>query len=201
MKTKKAILLSAILLAASTLLATACKSTPQAEPGTPGPAPHAVTPPWFDEFPKDDNLIWGIGTAHQSSTDLSMTMAETRARASIARQMRILAQQMIIDYNEDAGRTGSQVNTSLQSAIDRQVTDMDLAGARPVNRWQAPDGAVWYRVEYNKAAAREQVANILKNEEAAFAAFKAKQALEYLDSQLAKPQKPVVVDDEAAAKN
>jgi hypothetical protein len=63
---------------------------------------------------------------------------------------------------------------------------MNVSGARPIQRWQAPDGTYYYRVEFRKSDARAAIASILGNEEAAFAEFKAQQALQMLDSQLAR---------------
>jgi hypothetical protein len=126
---------------------------------------------------------------------MSMTTAEARARVSIARQLSSKVQAMFTDYNLDAGNANSQANTSLQEDVSRQITNMDVSGARPIKRWQAPDGTWWYLVEMMKSDARAQVASILGNEEAAFAQFKAQQALAMLDAQLAKSERPVQVNN------
>ena len=152
------------------------------------------TPEWLNEFPPED-LIWGIGTAKQSSASMSMTTAEARARTAVARQLDNLVQAMFTDYNLDAGNVRNQANSSLQEDVSRQVTNINLAGARPIKRWQAKDGTWWYCVEYKKADARKEVASILNNEEAAFAQFKAQQALQMLDKQLAKNEKPLQVNE------
>jgi hypothetical protein len=72
---------------------------------------------------------------------------------------------------------------------------MDVSGARPVKRWESPDGTWWFLVEMNKSDARSTVASILGNQEAAFAQFKAQQALQMLDAQLAKNETPVQVSE------
>ena len=180
------------LFACSLLLAVmigGCKSAP-ASAGS-GPT---VTPDWINELPPDDAL-WGIGTARQSSPSMTMTTAEARARMSIARQLQTKAQGMFTDYNLDAGNAGSQANASLQENVSRQLTNVDLSGARPIKKWQAKDGAWWYLVEMKKSDAKAAVAGILGNEEAAFAQFKAQQALQMMDAQLAKNEKPLVVGE------
>jgi hypothetical protein len=125
-----------------------------------------------------------------------MTTAEARARTAIARQLDTTVQAMFTDYNLDAGNVNNQANTSMQEDVSRQITDINLAGARPIQRWQAPDGTWWYMVEYNKAEAREQIASILNNQEAAFAQFRAQQALDMLDYQLTRNQRPLQVGNE-----
>jgi hypothetical protein len=180
-----------ILLVLSLLfMAAACASKP-ATSTTTGPT---TTPEWLNDFPPED-VLWGIGTAKQSSAQMSMTTAEARARVAIARQLSTKVQAMFTDYNLDAGNVDNQANASMQEDVSRQVTNMDVSGARPVKRWEAPDGTWWYLVEFKKSDARSSVASILGNEEAAFAQFKAQQALQMLDAQLAKNEKPVQVNN------
>jgi hypothetical protein len=151
-------------------------------------------PPWLNDFPPED-VIWGIGIAKQSSAQMSMTTAEARARVSIARQLNTKVQAMFTDYNLDAGNVRNQANSSLQEDVSRQITNMDVSGARPIQRWQAKDGTWWFLVEMKKSDAKNQVASILGNQEAAFAQFKTKQALDMMDAQLAKNEKPLQVDN------
>jgi len=151
-------------------------------------------PPWLNDFPPED-AIWGIGSAKQSSPQMSMTTAEARARVAIARQLQTKVQAMFTDYNLDAGNVRNQANSSLQEDVSRQITNMDVTGARPIQRWQGKDGTWWFLVEMKKSDAKKQVASILQNEEATYAQFKAQQALQIMDAQIAKNEKPVVVDN------
>jgi len=151
-------------------------------------------PPWLNDIAPDD-VIWGIGQAKQSSVSMSMTIAESRARAGIARELQTKVQQMIEDYNMDAGNAKNQANASMQQNIMRQVVNIDVSGARIVQRWQGRDGTWWFKAEMKKADARKNVASILGNEEAAYSQFKAQEALKMLDAQLDKKTKPVVVDN------
>jgi len=183
---KKACLILLVLSLA--LMIAGCGSAPAS-----GTQAKATTPDWLNDFPPED-VLWGVGIAKQSSASMSMTTAEARARVAIARQLNTKVQAMFTDYNLDAGNAGSQANVSLQEDVSRQVTNMDVSGARPIKRWQADDGTWWYLMEMKKSDARNQVASILGNQEAAFAQFKAQQALQMLDAQLAKNEQPMQVD-------
>jgi hypothetical protein len=185
---KKAYLI--LLVLPLVFMVAACGSSPASTSTTTGPT---STPEWLNDFPPED-VLWGIGTAKQSSASMSMTTAEGRARVAVARQLNTKVQAMFTDYNLDAGNVGRQANASLQEDVSRQITNIDVSGARPIKRWQAPDGTWWYLVEMKKSDARDQVASILGNQEAAFAQFKAQQALQMLDAQLAKPEKAMQVD-------
>jgi hypothetical protein len=187
-------LLVSFCMMAAIILVTACSSSPAAAPASAPVAGPTNTPDWLNEFPPED-AIWGIGTAKQSSTSMSMTTAENRARVDIARQLNQKVQNMFTDYNLDAGNVRNQANSSLQEDVSRLLTNADLSGARPIKRWQAPDGTWWYLVEYKKSDAKKAVASILRNEEAQYAQFKANQALQMMDAQFAKNEKPGVVDN------
>ena len=178
-----------LLVLSLAFMVMACKSAPTST--TTGPT---TTPEWLNDFPPED-VLWGIGTAKQSSPSMSMTTAEARARVAIARQMNTKVQAMFTDYNLDAGNVSAQANASLQEDVSRQITNMDVSGARPIKRWQAPDGTWWYLVEFKKSDAKNTVASILRNEQAAFAQFKAQQALDMLDRQLEKNEKGYYYDD------
>jgi hypothetical protein len=179
---------SILVVLALVFTVVACKSSASVKPGP------TTTPEWLNDFPPED-VLWGIGIAKQSSPSMSMTTAEARARVAIARQLSTKVQAMFTDYNLDAGPVGNQASTSLQEDVSRQVTNMDVSGARPIKRWEAPDGTWWYLLELNKADAQKMVASILGNQEALYAQFKAEQALKMLDAQLAKNEKPLQVDN------
>jgi hypothetical protein len=174
------------------MLAMSCGSAPGAQ------QPDPNSPPWLNDFPPED-AIWGIGIAKQSSEQMSMTMAETRARAGIARQLNAKIEDMVTDYNRDAGTVGNQTALSLQEVVTRQVTSMQLNGTRPLQRWKAPDGTYWFLLSYSKTDAQKAVTELINNtvdsEAARYAEFKKDEALRMLDAQLAKNDKPVVVDN------
>jgi hypothetical protein len=171
---------------ALTMLALSCKSAPAAQ------QEDANTPPWFNEFPPE-GFIWGIGSARQSSEEMSRTTAETRARTSVARQLGTKVDAMFTDYMRDAGTVDSQTALSLQENVSRQVTSLQLNGVQPNARWKAPDGTYWYRVEYKISDAKTALASVFTSEEARYAEFKAQEALRLLDTQLSKNEKPVPV--------
>jgi hypothetical protein len=165
---------------------------------TPAPAAKAYSDPnspeWLNNFPPED-AIWGIGSAKQSSDQMSMTTAEARARTSIARQLNTKVEAMFTDYMRDAGTTGSQTALSLQEDVSRQVTSLQLNGARPIQRWKSPEGTWWYLVEYKISDAKAALGSVIDSEAARFAEFKADDALRMLDAQLAKNEKPVAVNE------
>jgi hypothetical protein len=186
MKKRNGMIFAALALA---LLAASCGGAPAPQQtGDPN------LPEWINDFAPED-VLWGIGTAKQSSDQMSMTTAEARGRTSIARQLNSKVDAMFTDYMRDAGTVGSQTALSLQEDVSRQVTSMQLNGARPIKRWKAPDTTWWYLVEYKVSDAKAAISAVFNSEAAQFAEFKADEALRMLDAQLAKNEKPVPVTE------
>ena len=180
---KKMVLLITVIFVI--ILAGCATGSPKQDPNT---------PPWLNDLPPSD-YIWGIGIAKQSSEQQSMTFAEARGRTAIARQLDTLVQAMLTDYNRDAGTTGSKTALSLQEDVSRQITNIRLQNAQPIQRWKSPDGTWWYLVQYRKADAKKDIAAIFDNEAARYAEFKANEALRMMDAQLQKNERPLQVND------
>jgi hypothetical protein len=179
-----------IFALAGAILTVGCSSSPAA------PAQeNANVPEWINDFPPED-VLWGIGSAKQSTENLSMTMAEARGRQSISYQLNTIARGMITDYARDAGVGNDQASAQLAEAVGRQLTDSRLVGATPIKRWKAADGTWWYLVQYGKAAAAQATANIINSEAARYAEFKTFDALKEMDFELSNHrEKPVPVTE------
>jgi hypothetical protein len=182
---------SILLVLSLAFMVVGCKSTP---PAVSGGSP-SNAPDWWNEIRPPEDVLWGDGMAKQSNPSMSMTTAESRARVSIARQLNTMVQAMFVDYNLDAGNVNNLASTTLQENVSRQITNMNVSGAVPIKRSEAPDGTYYYRLELKKSDAKNAVASLLRNEEATYAQFKTQQALQYLDAQLANNQGTLQVND------
>jgi hypothetical protein len=179
---------SVVLVCLLAALALGCNSVP---PDTRVSDPNV--PEWLNEFPPED-VLWGIGSAKQSTDNMSMQMAESRARQNIANQLSVEVQGMITDYARDAGTINNQTSLALAETVSRQVSDAKLTGVTPLTRWRAPDGTWWFRLQLKKADAAQAVTDIIDSEAARYSEFKAMDALKLMDAQLAKKNdKPVPV--------
>lgn len=163
-----------VLMVVSVLLVVSCASEKVSD------LPDFVLNP-----PMADDVIYGVGYGHQSKFSLSLTVAETNARADIARQIETVIQASVTDYAQEAGVDDNTQVISFVETVTREITDQKLSGAKPVSREQDSDGGVWVLMQLDKAqmvlAAEEA---FVRNEDAAFANFKAEQALAKLDYQL-----------------
>ena len=135
--------------------------------------------------PMADDVIYGVGYGNQSKLSLSKTVAETNARADIARQIETTIQASVTDYAQEAGVDDNAQLISFVESVTREITDTKLSGAKPVKFEQDDDGGIWVLMQLDKAemvAAAEKA--FVRNEDAAFAEFKASQAIDKLDYQL-----------------
>ena len=170
--------------------------------GTPAPAPVVVAdptmPPWINDMPPED-MLWGIGVADNVQMNMRMTMADSRARQDIARQLNTVAQGMVTDYAREAGGITNAAVTQFQEMVSRQVTEATLQGVVRDEQWMAPDGrTLWMRVRVSRSdatrAAADEIARAVDSDEAAFAQWRAMDALNRLDDQLSRnPQSPIPV--------
>jgi hypothetical protein len=146
---------------------------------------------------QQEDVLYGIGSAKLSTLNQSMTIAEARARQSLAFQLSTNVQAMITDYARDAGTVNNTASLQLAEQVGRQLTQTTLTGAIPVKREQTPDGTFWVLVSLNKDEAARAAAGVIDNEAARYAEFKAMDALKLMDQQLSKTTTlPQVVNQE-----
>ena len=142
-------------------------------------------PDWALEIPESKDSLYAVGDAKMSSLSLSRTMAASRARDEIARQVSLYVKTAITDYAQDAGEGNNTQAVEFVESVSRQVTEATLNGTKIVNSYVARDGTVYALVEYPIAQLRAVTASTFeRNEAAQFAKFEADQALEYIDKEL-----------------
>ncbi|GHV87525.1 hypothetical protein AGMMS50255_8210 [Spirochaetia bacterium] len=174
---------------------------------------NTAIPLWVLEPDADlqDKFVIGIGSAKSSTDQLSIQMAEARARQDIAFQLDVQVKARITDYAENEGK-GNVVGKeeydfsqdSVTERIGEQLTNIDLKGVRVAKREKdANTGAWWVQVLWSKPQADKAAADIAQNVIAAEVgpgpAERARQAAKRMDEQLERAQlKPDVVSEPSA---
>jgi hypothetical protein len=177
----------AVLVLPLILAVSGCGSSPQAS--------NPKLPSFVLNPPDQEDVIYGIGTAKMNTRDMSLSMAEARARQSLAFQLNSNIQAMITDYAREAGNVNKSVSLQFAEQVGRQITNTKLQGTSPVKREQTSDGSFWVLVGVRKADAVKATANIIENEASRYAEFKAMDALDRMETQLDKLNtKPQVVN-------
>lgn len=166
------------------LLLASCISVPPDSEGA-ASSQDSDLPDWYLNPPTAEDAIYGVGTANMSTLDSSRRMALSRARNDIAFQMNAAIESAIVDYSQEAGADGNTQVVNFVENISRQVTETTLQGTQTEEVAQGSDGTLYALISYPKNGFTEAASEAFqRNEDAAFAEFKADQALEYLDSEL-----------------
>lgn len=171
MKTMKTV----ILLAVVVLFAFGCVSTPK----------KSDYPDFFINPPVAEDGIYGVGAAKLSNASMAQQAATARARTSIAFALEVSVKAAMTDYYQEAGVDENTQAIAFLEQISRQVTEITLSGTIVEKMDIGKDGTWYALVFYPVAAAMDDVrATFQRNEDAAFANFKADQALAALNSEL-----------------
>jgi len=142
-------------------------------------------PEFYLNPPVAEDAIYGVGSAKMSSLDLSRTTAISRARDDIARQVEVSVKNAITDYAQEAGEGDNTQAIRFVETISRQIAQITLSGVKTVEVSVAKDGTVYALCMYPMNSLLDAAsAEFRSNEAAAFAAFKADQALQALNHEL-----------------
>lgn len=135
--------------------------------------------------PVADDAFYGVGSAKMSKLDTSRKMAIARAREDIAFQMNSKIKAAITDYAQEAGVDGGNQVISFVETVSKQITETTLIGAKTEKVAAGSDGTVYALVSYPMNKFEDTAAQeFMRNEDAAFAEFKAQQALDRLNSEI-----------------
>lgn len=143
-------------------------------------------PDFYLNPPVADEVLYGVGSAKMSSVDMSRKMAIARARDDIAFQINATIKAAVTDYAQEAGADDSEKQIiEFVETISRQIANTTLSGARTMELYPAEDGTIYALVAYPIVDLADDVTReFQRNEDAAFAEFKAQEALKKLDEEL-----------------
>ncbi|ORC36650.1 hypothetical protein B4O97_06180 [Marispirochaeta aestuarii] len=164
-------------------LVISCSSAPE-----PAAAPSSDLPDWVLAPPVADDAYYGVGNYKSANLSTARTAATANARAEIAAQVEVQVDSAVKQYAQEAGVDGNRQVIEFLETVTKQVASATLNGSKVVETYRDDDGTVYVMVMYEKSALREAAEKELfvRNEDAAFAEFKADEAMKWLDAELAK---------------
>jgi len=153
-----------VVTAVATLLVVGCASAPASSETTASPAPAQKkgglggVPDFVNDafLNASEDVLVGIGT-YKTGGDTSKishgkTMAETRARADIARQLNSIIKNMVTDYTATS-ELDPEAAVSFQESITQALTQAELRGSKTVQMQTDDNGVLWLVMEYSKSEA------------------------------------------------
>ena len=142
-------------------------------------------PDWVMNMEIAEDALYGIGYAKMSSLNTSRTTALARARTDLSFQIEATIQSMMTDYQQEAGVDDNTQVINFVESVSKQLTNNVLGGLTPDKMAVMKDGGVWARIVYKKNQFIDDSEEaFVRNEDAAFAEFKAEQAAEKLAAEL-----------------
>jgi len=131
-----------LVLLALNLLLVSCTTTPKANPDG--------SPYWTTHIPKNTRTLhYEVGSAKQSTVQLSQLRAESAAKDAIARWASTSVDSALVSFVEEAGEVlrTKQMLEVLQN-LSVQTVSIALRGVSVEERYTAPDGTVWVLASY-----------------------------------------------------
>ena len=173
---------SVLLIALATLaLLASCSSSPEAVA-----PPSDDLPDWVLAPPVADDAFYGVGSYKSANLSTARTAATANARAEIAAQVEVQVDSAVKQYAQEAGVDGNKQVIEFLETVTKQVASATLSGSKVIDTYREKDGTVYVMVMYEKselkAAAEKEL--FARNEDAAFAEFKADEAMRWLDKEL-----------------
>ena len=142
-------------------------------------------PGFYLNPPTAEDAIYGVGDANMASHSLSLSTAKARATNDIARQVEVVVKSAITDYAQQAGAGRNEQVINFVEIISRQIVEVELRGLRTIEVATGRDGTIYVLMEYPiRQFLTDAQTAFTRHEDAAFAEFKAAQALERLNYEL-----------------
>ncbi len=191
MLNKKNVGIGVLMISLLGLVFASCRSAPPPAASAP-PAKNEKLAPERRDLPKfflnppapEDQYV-GLGMAKLKDDNLSRTAALARARADIATQISVVVESMLTDYAQESGADNNTQTLTFVERVSKEVANIELSGAITKEQYPANDGTWYVMVYFPKGSLLDEVEEVFnRNEDAAFAEFKAQQALDRLNSEL-----------------
>lgn len=182
------VLVAGVLVSCGSAPAAKAEEAPVAKPiiGLEG----VPQPEWVNKIPKSADTFYAVGYGKMSNKANSIMRAEGDAKDQIARWVTTSVKVALTNYTSDSGSGDNRQVLEFMENISKQVADQSLSGVERDEVWVDQEGGVYALCSFPKSNVGknfEQVSgNFVRNEAAAFAEFKAKDALSFLEKETAK---------------
>jgi len=143
----------------------------------------------------EDALV-AVGTARMATVGMSRTIAQTRARADLSRQLDSIVRDMVTDYMATS-ETDPSLAVSFQESITVILSESRIQGARTVDEDIAPNGQYWVVLMLSRSSTAQEIAAATEIASNMFPGFEhAMNAVHRMDSAMGRNnQVPIVVAD------
>jgi len=149
---------------------------------------NVLAPKWTC-IPMVEGFYAGVGITPKSAAGMGhmRRVALANGRSDLAQQIKSQVKDKVETFTQATGVGSSEVVDNVNSAVSKQVAQIDLQGSKAVDSWNAPSGALYLLVTVPEKTVntevKETVQSSYKNDNALWQQFQAKNAQESLDKE------------------
>ena len=184
-KTLSSIALAGLLAATIT----GCSDEPKpAEPDFRCKQENVLAPKWTC-VPMVEGAYAGVGISQKSNAGMGhmRRVALANGRSDLAQQIKAQVKDKIETFTRSTGLGTAETVDQVNTAVSKQIAKVDLQGSKGVDAWTAPSGTLFILVTVPEGTVngevKKAVKTSMKNDEALWQQFQAKNALEGLEKE------------------
>ena len=177
--------ISFLFVALAMIFVAGCSSNPETVDSTVG-ADGTPRPDWVKMMSQKgtDTIHYEVGYGKMSSRATSLKRAEVDARNKIAIWLKADIQTALNTYMQDSGIGEESEVIQFIEEVSSQSSNTTISGAEIEDTWEDAEGGVYVLMALDLTIAAADLENNIysRNDSAAFAEFKAREALQQLQA-------------------
>ena len=144
-------------------------------------------PDWYINTPEEDDMyIYAVGTGESRKMNLAIDKAKQAGKVELSERISANVTSQVKNFSQEAGMDENTQVIEFYQSTSKSVTDNTLNGVSVLKRYPyQKSGGTWIayvQMGLKKDAVSTAVVNVIQNEEALYAEFKASQAFQELEA-------------------
>ena len=151
----------------------------------------SIIPTWYKTLPKEDNIIYTVGSATSPNLQLAVDMATLNAKYTLADRINGKLDAMMKTFTSKIG--SDDIDSSVLSEVEKVsknvIASVDVAGYNPKEIEVYPSGTqfrAFILLTYSEKEARKVIVNRLRKNRLAYSKLKATDAWKELEDEVEK---------------
>ena len=149
----------------------------------------SIIPTWYKTLPKEDNIIYTVGSASSPDLQLAVDMATLNAKYTLADRINGKLDAMMKTFTSKIGSDDidSSVLEEVEKVSKNVIASVDVAGYNPKEIEVYPSGTqyrAFVLLEYSDNEARKIIINRLRKDQMVYAKLKSTNAWKELENEV-----------------
>ena len=149
----------------------------------------STIPEWYKKLPKEENIIYTVGSATSPNLQLAVDMATLNAKYTLADRINGKLDAMMKTFTSKIG--SDDIDSSVLSEVEKVsknvIASVDVAGYNPKEIEVYPSGTqyrAFVLLEYSDEEARKIIVNRLRKDQMVYSKIKSTNAWKELESEV-----------------